>query len=703
MGLSSNDSIETALRAVELGYQPVAVRDGQKRPRGSSWTHTRWSVDDPDKVREYFREAGESGASGVGLLLGKASGGLIDVDFDHPYSLRVKDNLIPPSAMETGRVGRPRSHRWFMVEDLSQLPSTRQYKMPDGSMSIELRSTNGQTVIPPSIHPSGEEYRWEGEPWGGEAGPAVVDGRKLAIQVAYAGMASVLIENWPKRGSRHEAYLNLAGGLLRFGDGVHPFWERNVEVLISALADATHDDDGASTRISESVHTTINRIRNGSSVSGFPKLAEQIGNDHAEMARRMAKEIESLGGFVPEVIRSLDTPGAASGSAGDDEGDDGDGSVVSTLPPEERNPLEERTSSWEAVDLGPYLAGEVVMPEPSVLRRTDGQGLFYPGRVNSLYGRSESAKSWIALYTCLQEMSLGERVMYMDFEDEPAGTLARLDALGSGAEDIETHFRYVRPESPLAAMQKSKWGSNATEDGRMSESVFRELLQSYDPTLIVADGMTALYGLHGLDTNDAMSTDVITSWLKSLTRGGRSTVLVIDHTGKTGGQGSSPIGAHHKVAMVQGTALRADAVERPMPGMVGIVNLAVYKDRPGAVRAISTKGGREQIAATVTMDSREEGVTRMSIAPTDADNVVIGGGEEDEAKLASLARAEERKTSVIAMFEGDLSKKLSTAEVAEALAIKSSEVREVWQLLRQEGTVIREGSTRWTRFRLKGE
>src|SRR5699024_12194832 len=65
-----------------------------------------------------------------------------------------------------------------------------------------------------------------------------------------------------------------------------------------------------------------------------------------------------------------------------------------------------------------------------------------------------------------------------------------------------------------------------------AEAVFMSLLDAFDPTLIVVDGMTVLYGLHGHDTNEATATDVITSWLKSLCRGGRTTTIVIDHTGK---------------------------------------------------------------------------------------------------------------------------------------------------------------------------
>src|SRR5699024_8482291 len=450
-------------------------------------------------------------------------------------------------------------------------------------------------------------------------------------------------------------------------------------------------EDGAQKRVSEVMATTMMRIKEGGQATGFPSLADIIGADHAEGARRRAKDVESLAGFVPEVVRSLEAEVERSGI---------DEAVVSTLPPEERNPLEERLSSWEAVDLEPYLSGQVTMPEPSVLRRTDGKGLFYPGRVNSLYGASESAKSWISLYACAQEISMGERAMYLDLEDDPAGTTDRLKRMGVAREDIEKQFRYVRPEEPLASMQRNRFGSNATDDGIRNESVFKALLEAFDPTLIVADGMTVLYGLHGLDTNDAMSTDVITSWLKKLTRGGRSTVVVIDHTGKGGGAGSSPIGAHHKVAMVQGSAIRADAIERPMPGILGTVNLMVFKDRPGAVRQISSKGGQEQLAAEVSMDSREEGITRMTVSPPEEGTVVIGSTPDQEAKLMALAIAEDRKNDVLAMFDGDLDRKLKTPEVMRELNLEQNEVYDVWTMLIQDRVIVREGSNRHTAYRL---
>ena len=692
------DSISTALHAIRSGYQPVPIRKGDKRPYGAAWGHTRWTQDeDEGTVREFFEDMSERGAPGVGLLLGAPSGGLVDIDMDHPIALRLRDYFLPPTPMESGRAGRPRSHRWYRITNAEDLPATRQYKMPDGAVSVELRSTGAQTVIPPTVHPSGEEYRWEGEPWGGSDGPAEVDGRVLAIQVALVGMASVLVENWPKQGGRHEAYLHLAGGLLRYGEGVHEYWERNLPVLISAMADVTHDDDGPDSRVKEVMGTTLTKLREGGKVSGLPKLGEIIGADHAERVRRLAKEVESLSGYTPEVVRHMEgseTSATVTAPSYHDE------EIVSTLPPEERNPMEERISSWAAVDVEPYLSGQVVMPEPSVLRREDGKGLLYPGRVNMIYGKSESAKSWLALYTCVQEMGHGDRVMYLDLEDEPAGTLARVRALGGSDEDIKNQFRYVHPEGPLAAMQRYRFGSSVTDEGRQAEAVFMSLLDAFDPTLIVVDGMTVLYGLHGHDTNEATATDVITSWLKSLCRGGRTTTIVIDHTGKGGGEGSSPIGAHHKVAMVQGAALRADAINRPMPGQVGNINLVVFKDRPGAVRAVSTTGGKEQVAAEVEMDSRDEGVTRVRVKAPDGSKVVIGDSDEMEKKLQSLSRLNDNRQKVLALFGGDLARRIKTAEAVKTTGIPPHEIYDVWNSLTNDGTLIKEGASRSTQYRL---
>ena len=75
------------------------------------------------------------------------------------------------------------------------------------------------------------------------------------------------------------------------------------------------------------------------------------------------------------------------------------------------------TTSWVPVDATPYLDGTYQPPEPSHLLRTDGLGLFYPGRINLLFGESEVGKGWVALAAVAQALAAGDAVLYLDLED----------------------------------------------------------------------------------------------------------------------------------------------------------------------------------------------------------------------------------------------------------------------------------------------
>lgn len=678
--MNQSSTTMAAVEAAARGFQPIPLLDRLKKPALAQWTRQRWAP--TDDVKGSFETWFSEGKGNVGVLLGEPSGGLVDVDIDHPKAARLKDFFLPPTPAMSGREGRPRTHYWYLCEEGTTPGSTRQHFMPPsggkkGPVSIELRSTLGQTVIPPSIHPSGELYTWSREPWGGDAGPSVVNGRVLAARVAMIGLGAVLLDNWPQKGSRHEAYLALAGGLLSYGDmGVHPFWgdtANAAEQLIRALAEATLDDDGPDARVAESIHTTMKAIRAGHKVVGLGTLVDIIGEDHVKQVRLLIAEVEQAAGFVSRQAPQIDLVHHPDVGADDRGAEEARQSELAATPLEERDPLGERLSSWQPVDLLPYLSGQVKSVAPSVLQRDDGAYLMYPGRVNMVFGSSESAKSWVALKICLQEMSTGQRAMFVDLEDEPVNTLERMKALGASNDDLQKRFTYIRPEDPLSAMQRDRWGkSNTTSAGADNQNWFDRVVEAVDPTLIVIDGMTVLYGLHGLNTNDTSETDVITSWLKSLTRNGRSTVIVIDHTAKGAEKGSMPIGSQHKVSMVQGTLLQAWMIKQPMPGAVGKVDLVVMKDRPGQVRAISQSSGgsKAQVAATVTMDSTMQGTTVMTIsAPVDP-AVTAASGQVDlsRSKEAKRAQAEaDVRDRIVALFNGDDTKQMSLKQIAEHL------------------------------------
>ena len=730
--------VEAALDAYRRGLTPLPIPRHAKSPTMAGWTKLRWpdpttdTGEGEDAVRAAFEEYTAGGSTNLGVLLGEASGDLIDVDLDHPAAARLKSYLLPHTAAVHGRETSRKSHYWYRAKP-GTLPATRRLRIPDKSgrgsgVSVEIRGNGAQTIVPPSIHPAtAETYEWEGEPWGGAEGPAVVDGDELLAQVILLGLCSVLLDAWPGPGQRHDAYVALAGGLLRYGDSqtVHPFWERNAGLVIRTLALATHDEDGAEQREREAIYTTKRRLREGGEATGFTRLAEYIGEESVQIVERLVRDAEAVAGFVPDVdgdvpgwmppwARQWDgleielddsAPAPEFVEAGDSSeprslGDLGPAPGVEpsgTREPEEiaageasegedLDPLDARPSSWSPVDLEPYLTGKLTVPDPEVCRRSDGACLMYRGRVNMLFGSSESAKSWIAMAICLQEIEAGGRALYLDFEDEPVQTLNRLRLLGAMDDDLRAQFSYIRPEGPLADMQRNKWGKDQpTKSGEFAQDQFDMALTSLDPDIIVADGMTALYGLHGLDANDAVSTDVITSWLKRLTRNGRSTVIIIDHQAKSAEKGSMPIGSQHKVAMVQGTLLQVWPIKQPMPGDVGEMELVVLKDRPGQVRAHSQKtGGRgkAQVAGVVTLDSRTEGRSSLVITPPrrtpsggggtlNADGEDVNDVERrveldftDMSKIMEkMAQRQDDEDTVIGAFRGEIGAKLSSRDL----------------------------------------
>jgi 5S rRNA maturation endonuclease (ribonuclease M5) len=106
--------------------------------------------------------------------------------------------------------------------------------------------------------------------------------------------------------------------------------------------------------------------------------------------------------------------------------------------------------SWSPVDLTPYLDGKITRPEPSVgLKRSDGLQLLYPGREHAVIGEMESAKSWFACGSCAEELTNGNPVLYIHFEEaDPGDTIERLLALGVPKATIPARFTFVGPDQP---------------------------------------------------------------------------------------------------------------------------------------------------------------------------------------------------------------------------------------------------------------
>lgn len=171
--------IDAALRYRARGYMPIPVRAGTKEPLVAGWTDLRPS---PAEISGLF-----AGEVSVGLSLGEASGWLVDVDLDCEEARRLAPEFLPATGAKTGRPGSPDSHWWYIAEGAK----TRRYKDERGrGVIVELRSTGAQTVVGPSLHPSGERYtELDGDPAGVDAADlqAAVERLKQAVMLERHG------------------------------------------------------------------------------------------------------------------------------------------------------------------------------------------------------------------------------------------------------------------------------------------------------------------------------------------------------------------------------------------------------------------------------------------------------------------------------------------------------------------------------------
>jgi len=244
---------------VRRGWSPIPVPLGRKKPVITEWQKLQITA---EQIPEYFPEV-----SNVGILLGKASGGLTDIDLDCEEAVAHAMAFLPPTRCKFGRPSRPASHLLYIAdEDVG----VRKYSFGDNPREnclLEIRGSGHQTIFPPSIHKdSGEEIRFDED-----GDPARVSLQELMKACGKLAAAVVLARSWWS-GSRHDAALALSGWLLRNG------WSADdVEELLEVVCDMAGDDERED-RL-RAVRDTAKQIERGMTVTGLPTLAEIMGPD----------------------------------------------------------------------------------------------------------------------------------------------------------------------------------------------------------------------------------------------------------------------------------------------------------------------------------------------------------------------------------------------------------------------------------------
>ncbi|MER7309932.1 AAA family ATPase [Streptomyces griseoluteus] len=271
--------------------------------------------------------------------------------------------------------------------------------------------------------------------------------------------------------------------------------------------------------------------------------------------------------------------------------------------PQHGRAMAEAIPTWRPRDLTDVLDGTYRAPEPTIGRRDDGVGLFYPGRVHSVIGESEGGKTWFALLAVCSELAAGHAVVFIDFEDDAPGVVGRLLALGADRTAIRERFAYIRPEEPLGANFNRNEIATALHDLR--------------PTFVPIDGVTEGMALHGMELKD--NTDVAKfgrMLLRPIADMGAA-VTTLDHVTKDReGRGRYAIGGVHKLNGLNGAQY---VLENRTPfgvGVTGKSTVRIAKDRPGQLRkhALSHSSGLHWFA-DFTLRSHDQTFTEGSLYP----------------------------------------------------------------------------------------
>jgi len=267
---ASMSSAKAAARYIERGWAPVPIPARQKGPRISDWQRLRIALED---VPRYFNNG-----QNVGIITGKASGWLVTADLDCPEAVALAGRFLEPT-LTGGRESVPDGHWWYISPGLEHREFEGIPKSASEGTILELRSTDHQTVVEPSVHPSGERYRWSRN--GLE--PLKIGSEELTTAARRLAVAALIACHLPESkergggGGRYHYALALAGYLLR-----HEEAPEAVEKLLKASWDAKgwhgieRHRKSSYAGIERAVRDTAEKLRRGDPATGGRALEGMV-------------------------------------------------------------------------------------------------------------------------------------------------------------------------------------------------------------------------------------------------------------------------------------------------------------------------------------------------------------------------------------------------------------------------------------------
>jgi hypothetical protein len=497
-------ALDSAARYLDLGLLPIPIPTREKAPKLDGWPALRLTKAD---LPRFFNGA----PSNIGLILGDDYG-TCDMDLDCAEAISAASELAPETGMVFGHASKPASHYFYRCDP--PVRSKRYTDPVDKACIVEIRcqksdgSAGLQTIAPPSIHPSGEEIRFES---GRDGHPANVDAAKLQAAVARVAAASVFARHWPaEKSGRNEAFLCLAGALARGG------WPVDEAVLFHAalyraLWGARANLDAAKAE----VIATYEKHAGGFRTTGRRHLSDLVNGKVAATA------LTWLG--ISEPVMPIDGGAARTG-----------GRLVAA------------PKSFDAESLMNDEA--ITVPELMVEGFLPRQGLVLLG------GRPKEGKSWFACQLALSVITGQALGGWLQVREQGRVQLWALEDQFSLTKDkIGKLLRGARPDQLRDLRIFAELAQPILRGG---DQIIRKALQEHPAELIILDSLFKLAGASQPQYDISQRDYDLIERVRQIALDARSCAVVIMHT-KKNSPGGNPI---ENLLGTSGTPAAADVV-----------------------------------------------------------------------------------------------------------------------------------------------
>ncbi|TXN15782.1 DNA primase [Methylobacterium sp. WL122] len=243
---------------IKRGFSVTPLWPMQKKPQLGAWESTTVTLEDLNDIGSFPDDYN------LGIVLGTASDGIVDVDLDCKLAVEAGKALLPSTQCVFGRNDNPFSHYLYRCSGSKR---TKQFKHPiTNAALIELRANGSQTVLPGSIYNDGQTIRFEDDR-DGDAGVVAWD--ELYRTCRLIAVVCLLCEYWIK--GRHSTALAFAG--MCAGNKINLQQARTVVATVCAVMNDEETDDRL-----KCVTTSYDRVAGSRLVQGRGELTNIIGD-----------------------------------------------------------------------------------------------------------------------------------------------------------------------------------------------------------------------------------------------------------------------------------------------------------------------------------------------------------------------------------------------------------------------------------------